>query len=131
MSNFNKVLLMGNLTREPSLSYTPNQTAIVDFGLAINRKWKSKDGSQKEETCFVDCVAFGQTANNLNKYLKKGDPLFVEGRLCFDSWTAQDGSKRSKHKVIIETFTFLGQQSVSSESKETKSPAPTGDDIPF
>lgn len=131
MSNFNKVLLMGNLTREPQLSYTPNQTAVVDFGLAINRKWKSRDGEAKEETCFVDCVAFGKTAENLNKYLNKGDPLFVEGRLTLDSWTAQDGSKRSKHKVIIETFTFLGQRSVSSEPKEAKPSVSNDDDIPF
>lgn len=107
MSNFNKILLMGNLTRDPQLSYTPSQTAVVDFGLAVNRRWTSRDGEKKEETCFVDCRAFGRTAENLNKYMSKGRPLFVEGRLTFDSWTAQDGTKRSKHRVTIENFQFL------------------------
>ncbi len=107
MSNFNKVLLMGNLTRDPQLTYLPSQTAVVDFGLAVNRKWTSREGEKKEETCFVDCRAFGRTAENINKYLSKGRPLFVEGRLTFNSWTAQDGTKRSKHKVTVENFQFL------------------------
>ena len=108
MANFNKVLLMGNLTRDPQLSYTPNQTAVVDFGLAVNRRWKGQDGENKEETCFVDCRAFGRPAENINKYLTKGRPLFVEGRLTFNSWTAQDGTRRSKHRVTVEKFQFLG-----------------------
>jgi single-strand DNA-binding protein len=107
MTNFNKVLLMGNLTRDPQLSYTPSQTAVVDFGLATNRRWTGQDGSQREETCFVDCRAFGRLAENINKYMSKGRPIFVEGRLTFDSWTAQDGSKRSKHRVTVENFQFL------------------------
>jgi single-strand DNA-binding protein len=107
MANFNKVLLMGNLTRDPQLSYLPSQTAVVEFGLAVNRRWKGQDGENREETCFVDCRAFGRLAENINKYLTKGRPLFVEGRLTFDSWTAQDGSKRSKHRVTVEKFQFL------------------------
>ena len=107
MASFNKVMLMGNLTRDPQLSYTPNQTAVVDFGLAMNRRWTGQDGSQREETCFVDCTAFGRPAETINKYLSKGRPVFVEGRLKFDSWTAQDGTKRSKLKVIVENFQFL------------------------
>lgn len=121
MSNYNKVILMGNLTRDPQLSYTPSKTAVVDFGLAVNRKWKSKDGQAKEETCFVDCRAFAKIAENINKYLAKGAPLFVEGRLTFDSWTAQDGTKRSKHRVTVDTFQFLpkGQQeSASTEPQD-------------
>ena len=113
MANFNKVLLMGNLTRDPQLSYLPSQTAVVDFGLAVNRRWKSKEGQDREETCFVDCRAFGRTAENINKYLSKGRPLFVEGRLTFDSWTAQDGTKRSKHRVTVENFQFMGAPSAS------------------
>ena len=108
MANFNKVLLMGNLTRDPQLSYLPSQTAVVEIGLAINRKWRSREGEEKTEICFIDCNAFGKTAENINKYLKKGNPLFVEGRLKFDQWTAQDGSKRSKHRVTIENFQFMG-----------------------
>jgi len=114
--NYNKIMLMGNLTRKPELSYLPSQTAVVDFGLAVNRKWKSKDGQSKEETCFVDCRAFGKTAENISKYLDKGSPLFVEGRLTFDSWTSQDGSKRSKHRVTVDSFQFLGK----AKSEPTK-----------
>ncbi len=108
MANFNKVFLMGNLTRDPQLSYLPSETAVVEFGLAVNRRWTGKDGTKKEETCFVDCRAFGRQAENINKYLSKGRALFVEGRLSFDSWTAQDGTKRSKHRVTVENFQFLG-----------------------
>ena len=108
MANFNKVFLMGNLTRDPQLSYTPSQTAVVDFGLAVNRRWTGQDGEKREETCFVDCQAFGRLAENINKYLSKGRPLFVEGRLTFNSWTAQDGTRRSKHRVTVENFQFLG-----------------------
>ena len=109
MANFNKVLLIGNLTRDPQLTYLPSQTAVVDFGLAVNRRWKGKDGQDKDETCFIDCRAFGRPAETINKYLTKGRPVLVEGRLTFDSWTAQDGSKRSKHRVTVENFQFLGQ----------------------
>lgn len=108
MANFNKVLLLGNLTRDPQLSYLPSQTAVVEFGMAMNRRWTGQDGSQKEETCFVDCRAYGRQAENINKYCRKGRALFVEGRLSYDTWTAQDGSKRSKHRVIVGTFQFIG-----------------------
>ncbi len=119
MAGFNKVFLMGNLTRDPQLSYTPNQTAVVDFGLATNRRWTSKDGEQREETCFVDCRAFGRMAENINKYLTKGRPIFMEGRLTFDSWTAQDGTKRSRHRVTVENFQFLpGTQGTGSNSAD-------------
>ncbi len=107
MAGYNKVILLGNLTRDPQLSYTPNQTAVVDFGVATNRRWTGQDGSQREETCFVDCRAFGRMAENINKYFSKGKPIFLEGRLTFDSWTAQDGSKRSKLRVTVENFQFL------------------------
>lgn len=108
MANFNKVLLIGNLTRDPQLSYLPSQTAVVDFGLAVNRRWTGKDGEKREDTCFIDCRAFGRQAENINKYLSKGRPLLVEGRLTFDSWTTQDGAKRSRHRVTVENFQFLG-----------------------
>lgn len=110
MAGFNKVLLMGNLTRDPQLSYTPNQTAVVDFGVATNRKWTGQDGTAHDETCFVDCRAFGRMAENINKYMTKGKPIFLEGRLTFDSWTAQDGSKRSRLRVTVENFQFLPGQ---------------------
>lgn len=137
MSSFNKILLMGNLTRDPQLSYTPSQTAVVDFGLAVNRRWTSRDGEKKEETCFVDCRAFGRIAENINKYLNKGRPVFIEGRLSFDTWTAQDGSKRSKHRVTVENFQFLPGTSATGArgtSQDTDDAGQTGqntDDIPF
>jgi len=143
MAGFNKVLLLGNLTRDPRLSYTPSQVAVADFGVATNRKWTGQDGSQREETCFVDCRAFGRTAENINKSFKKGKPIFLEGRLTFDSWTAQDGSKKSKLRVTVETFQFLAgtgggpdqaDQGVGSEPAVQEEPAdgPVSDgDIPF
>ncbi len=140
MSSFNKVLLMGNLTRDPQLSYTPSNTPVADFGLATNRKWTSKDGSQKEETCFVDCRAFSKTAETINKYLKKGMPVFIEGRLTFDSWTGQDGQKRSKHRVTVENFRFVGGGGSSGAPAAQAEAAPdevennsqgAKDDIPF
>jgi len=139
MANFNKILLMGNLTRDPQLSYTPNQTPVVDFGLAMNRRWTGQDGSKREETCFVDCRAFGRQAENINKYLSKGRLVFIEGRLTFDTWTAQDGTKRSRHRVTVETFQFMPRtgaagdnQAAQSASTETEVKQQTSeDDIPF
>lgn len=139
MANFNRVYLMGNLTRDPQLSYTPNQTAVVDFGMATNRKWTGQDGSQREETCFVDCRMFGKRAEVINKYCKRGNPLFVEGRLTFDSWEAQDGSKRSKLRVTVENFEFIsggtgaaGQTYQNSGSADPNAQRPpSDDDIPF
>jgi single-strand DNA-binding protein len=140
MANYNKVLLIGNLTRDPQLSYLPSQTAVVDFGIASNRRWKGKDGSNKESTCFIDCRAFGATAETINKYLSKGRSIFVEGRLDFDSWTAQDGTKRSKHRITVENFQFLGapgqggqeQSGRANEAPEESPPAAApDDDIPF
>jgi len=131
---------MGNLTRDPQLSYTPNQTAVVDFGLATNRRWTGQDGSQREETCFVDCRAFGRLAENMNKYLTKGRPVFIEGRLTFDTWTAQDGTKRSRHRVTVENFQFLpggtretgASQAVRSTHADSEVQQQTvKDDIPF
>jgi single-strand DNA-binding protein len=107
MANFNKVLLMGNLTRDPQLRYTPSQAAVCDFGLAINRKWKAQDGQMKEEVCFVDCTAWGRTGENISKYMTKGRPLFVEGRLTYQTWDGKDGQKRSKLLVTVENFQFI------------------------
>ena len=108
MASFNKVILLGNLTRDPQLSYLPSQTAVVEFGLAVSRRFKKQDGSQGEEVCFVDCQMFGKRAEVINKYLSKGNPIFVEGRLKFDSWQGQDGTKKSKLRVFVENFEFVG-----------------------
>lgn len=148
MASFNKVIFIGNLTRDPQLSYLPSQTPVVEFGLASSRKYKKQDGTLGEDTCFVDCQMFGKRAEVINQYLKKGDPLFVEGRLKFDSWE-KDGQKRSKLRVFVENFEFLGkggsgggqgggyQQSAPAPSAPVPSApeAPHGDgmddDIPF
>ncbi len=107
MPNLNKVFLMGNLTRDPQLRYTPSQMAVCEFGLAINRRMRSNSGETKEEVTFVDVTAWGKQAENLSKYVAKGRPLFVEGRLTLDQWTGQDGQKRSKLRVTLENFQFI------------------------
>ena len=131
MSSYNKVIMLGNLTRDPQLLYTPSQTAVVDFGLATNRKWTDKSGQPKEEVCFVDLTAFGKTGENINKYCKKGDPLLVEGRLTFDTWQAPDGTKRSKHKVTVERFSFIGGGTESKQETHTKTSPQAQDDMAF
>ena len=104
---FNKVIIVGNLTRDIELKYAPSGTAIGSTGIASTRKFKGGDGSMKEEVLFVDITAFGRTAEVMNQYLKKGSKILVEGRLKLDSWTDQNGGKRSKHTVIIENMTML------------------------
>jgi single-strand DNA-binding protein len=109
MANFNKVYLMGNLTRDPEMRVTPKGTAICQFGLAISRSWKDESGQTREETAFVDIEAWGKQGEVIAKYCTKGRPLFVEGRLKFDQWedkTTQQ--KRSKLKVVLENFQFIG-----------------------
>ncbi len=108
MANFNKIILFGRLTRDPELTYLPSQTPVVEFGIATSRKFKGNDGQMREDTCFVDCRMYGKRAEVIQKYVHKGDPLLVEGRLTFDRWEAQDGSKRSKHRVFVESFEFGG-----------------------
>lgn len=108
MASFNRVILAGNLTRDPELSYLPNGTAVCKFGLATTRKFRDKDGNPKEDTCFVDLTAFGRQGEVINQYMTKGRPILVEGRLNFRQWTDQEGKPRSKLGVVVENFTFLG-----------------------
>ena len=108
MASFNRVILMGNLTRDPQLKYLPSNMAVCDFGLAVNRRWRDKDGNQKEDVCFIDISAFGRQAETINQYMAKGRSILIEGHLRLDSWTGQDGQKRSKHTVTVENFTFVG-----------------------
>ena len=107
MANYNKIILVGNLTRDPQLSYLPSQTPVVEFGLAVNRRWRGKDNQQKEEVCFIDCRAYAKSAEILNQYMSKGRQILIEGRLQFDQWTDKDGNKRSKHRVFVENVQFL------------------------
>ena len=95
MASYNRVIMMGNLTRDPQLNYLPSKTPVVEFGLASNRRYRRSDGTDAEEVCFIDCRCFGRMAETINKYCQKGRPLLVEGRLTFDTWEAQDGTKRS------------------------------------
>ena len=107
MASFNKILLMGNLTRDPALTYLPSNTPVVEFGLATNRRYKRQDGQQAEEVMFIDCRAYARTAELINQYFQKGRPIFIEGRLDLDQWTDKEGNKRSKHRVFIENFQFV------------------------
>ena len=111
MANLNRVLLMGNLTRDPELRHLPSNTAVVRLGLAVNRRWRNQQGEQQEETTFVDCEAFGRQAEVINQYLRKGRPIFIEGRLRLDQWQDKDGNNRSKMKVIVENFQFVDSRS--------------------
>ena len=108
MANLNKVFLIGNLTRDPELRYTPNGTAVTEFGMAMNRNWTSQSGEKKEDTCFVDLQAWGRGAEVISEYCRKGRALFVEGRLSYDSWEGRDGQRRSRLRVTVENFQFLG-----------------------
>ena len=121
MGNYNKVLLMGNITRDIELRHLPtSNTAVAKIGLAVNRKWRDAAGELKEEVTFVDCEAFGKTAENISKFFSKGKPIFLEGRLKLDTWKDKtDGSNRSKLKVVIDTFEFV-------ESKGGGGGAPSG-----
>jgi single-strand DNA-binding protein len=109
MASFNKVILVGNLTRDPELRYTPKGMAIAKVGLAVNRNWTSESGEKKEEVTFVDVDIFGRTAENVAQYMKKGRPILIEGRLRLDQWDdKQTGQKRSKLGVVGEVVQFLG-----------------------
>ena len=150
MASFNKVILAGNLTRDPELRYTPKGTAVARLGIACNRKWKSETGEMKEEVTFVDVDAFGKTAETIGQYLKKGRPILIEGRLRYDTWEdKQTKQKKSKLGVVLENFQFLdsgggrgaegaptaprpatGAAPVASEPAEGDAP-PEGDDVPF
>ncbi len=124
MANFNKVILAGNLTRDPELRYTPTGVAIAKFGLAINRTWKNEAGETKEEVCFVDVDAFRRQAEVIAQYMRKGRPILVEGRLKLDTWEDKNThQKQSKLKVHLESFSFI-------DSKGTEGGAPPSPDAP-
>jgi single-strand DNA-binding protein len=146
--NYNRVTLAGNLTRDPQVRFFANERAVADFGLAINRRFKTPDGQQKEETTFVDVEAWGRTAELVGQYLTKGSPCFIEGRLRLDSWDdKKTGEKRSKLKVVADSVQFLGTRGDRAPGTEgapaaeggeaaarpapvRPAPAPAGDDEP-
>lgn len=110
MASLNKVFLIGNLTRDPELRMTPKGTAICTFGLAVNRQFRDEAGGTREETTFVDLEAWGKTGELVSKYLTKGSPAMVEGRLRFDSWESKTGEKRNKLKVVVDNVQFLSSR---------------------
>lgn len=148
MASFNKVILIGNLTRDPELRYTPNGKAVAKVSLAVNRVWTNEAGEKKEEVTFVDVDIFGRTAENVGQYMRKGRPLMIEGRLKLDQWDDKTtGQKRTRLGVVAETAQFLGGNEGGAQSSErpraaSKSAAPAGkpvegdgphenDDAPF
>jgi single-strand DNA-binding protein len=151
MASFNKVILLGNLTRDPEVRYTPKGSAVCDLGLAVNRNYTLDNGEKREEVTFVDVVLWARLAEIAGEYLKKGRPVFIEGRLQMDSWDdKQTGQKRTKIRVVGETMQLLGSRPSGStggggESQETERPPraaaekaapaaksePDDDEIPF
>lgn len=112
---FNKIIIVGNLTRDVELKYLPSGSAVATIGLASNRKYKKTDGELTEETCFVDVKLFGRTAEIANQYLKKGSQILIEGRLNFESWNDANGQKRSKHTITAESMQMLGRANAESQ----------------
>lgn len=111
MSSFNKVMLMGNLTRDPQVKHLPGNLVVAEFGIACSRRYRTAAGEDREETAFVDCSAFGRQAEVISQFCKKGKPLFLEGRLKYDSWDDKaTGHKRSKLSVVVENFQFVGNR---------------------
>src|SRR2546425_1087653 len=111
MASFNKVILLGNLTRDPEVRYTPKGSAVCDLGIAVNRVYTTDSGERREEVTFVDVTLWGRTAEIAGEYLKKGRPVFIEGRLQLDSWDdKQSGQKRSKLKVVGEGLQLIGSR---------------------
>ncbi len=150
MPSYNKVLLMGNLTRDVEIRTTPGNQNVANFGLAINRHFRTQSGEQREETTFVDCEAWGRTAEVMSQYLSKGKPVFVEGRLKLDTWQDKEsGQNRSKMRIVVESFQFIdsrgggeggggGGPRVQTPQRSAPQPANTGgyepieeEDIPF
>lgn len=113
---YNRIILVGNLTRDPELRYMPNGGAVCSTGIATNRKFKKQDGSTGEEVCFVDITFFGRTAEVANQYLKRGKKILVEGRLKLDQWTDQNGGKRSKHSVVVDNMQMLDSKNSNDGS---------------
>ncbi len=109
MASFNKVILMGNLTRDPEHRVTPSGLSICKLGMAVNRKYTKQDGTKAEDTTFVDIDAFDKQAEIISKYFKRGDPILIEGRLRLDTWESNTGEKRSKLKVVLDRFEFISR----------------------
>jgi len=134
MPNHNYVCLVGHLTRDVELAYTPSQTAVAKGGIAVTEKWKNKNtGQMQESTCFVDWEAWAGLGETLNKYFKKGDPILISGTLAYDTWTDKTtGAKRGRHKIKVTGFTFIKSQQAKPAPSTPPLPSldPDGD-VPF
>ncbi|MDP6505589.1 MAG: single-stranded DNA-binding protein [Planctomycetota bacterium] len=134
MSSYNRVVLMGNLTRDPELRQTPSGRSVADLGLATNEKYKNQAGETVEKTCFVDIVTWGRQAENCSKYLSKGRPVLVEGRLQLDQWENKEGEKRSRLRVLADRVQFISTNRGASQSEPEAVAAgehKDGDEMPF
>jgi len=144
--SFNKVFLMGNLTRDVEVRHTSGGSQVANIGLAVNRRFRTQSGENREETTFVDCEAWGRTAEVMGQYLAKGRPVFIEGRLKLDQWQDQQGQNRSKLRVVVENFQFVDSpgdapvavrsggssgQPVGAAYDQEDAPPADEDDIPF
>ena len=140
MASFNKVILIGNLTRDPELKYLPKGTGVCNISMAVNRRWRTEAGEEREDVYFADCKAFGKQAETLSQYVKKGHPLMIEGRLTREEWDdKKSGEKKSATRIMIESFQFLKSRedgAASAPRRESTQAAATkpdldGDDLPF
>jgi single-strand DNA-binding protein len=133
MADFNKVILLGRLTRDPELRYTPAGSPVCNFDLAVNRSYTTQGGERRDEVCFITIVVWGKQAETCAEYLKKGGQTLVEGRLTQRSWETPEGQKRSKHEVVGERVQFLGGRPAPGPGgeEEMPRPAPTGEEVPF
>jgi single-strand DNA-binding protein len=141
MASFNKVILIGNLTRDIELKHLPKGTAVCNLSLAVNRRWKTESGEEKEDVYFAECKAFGKQAETIAQYVKKGHPLMVEGRLTREEWDdKKTGEKRSTTRIMIETFQFLKGRDEGAAPASRRETAPAAaapkpdldaDDLPF
>lgn len=128
MANFNRIILLGNLTRDPELRYTPNNAPVCSFDLAVNRSFTTQAGERRDEVCFITIVAWGKQAETCAEYLSKGRAALVEGRLSQRSWETPDGQKRSKHEVVADRVQFIGGR---KGAEEEPVPSPTEEEVPF
>lgn len=140
MASFNKVILIGNLTRDPEVKYLPKGTAVCNLSMAVNRRWKNDAGEEKEDVYFADCKAFGKQAETIGQWVKKGHPLMIEGRLTREEWDdKKTGEKKSATRIMVESFQFLKGRDEGAAPAPRREPAPAaapkpdldGDDLPF
>ena len=129
--NINKVTIAGNITRDPELKATPGGASVASMTVAVNRTWKDQSGQLQEDVMFADVTAFGKTADIVAQHLKKGNPIYLEGRLKLDKWDdKKTGEKKSKLRVIMESFQFVGSKQATAETTKPERQKPTIDDLP-